>query len=97
MGRQRSGRLSNERVWQRTPRPRRRCGVSNGSQRQEGTKDLQQQARIAASPFIGKLREADADNHRLPSKNVIARMVSVQTRLLRHLASPLWIRGIITN
>ena len=61
MGKQRSGRLSNEHVWRRTPRPRRHCGVSNGFQRREGTKGLQQQARIAASPFIGKLQEVEPD------------------------------------
>ena len=67
MEKQRFGRLSNEHVSLRTPRLRRRCGVSNGSQRQEGTKGSQQQAQIAASLFIEKLQGAEADNHQLPS------------------------------
>ena len=61
MEKQRSGQLSNEHVLLHTPRPRWHFGVSNGSQRREGTKALQQQARIAVSPFIGKLQEAEAD------------------------------------
>ena len=61
MGKQRSGQLTNEHVWLHTPRLRRRCGVSNGFQRREGTKGLQQEARIAAYPFIGKLQGAEAD------------------------------------
>ena len=60
MGKQRFGQLINEHVWLHTPRLRRRCGVSNGFQRREGTKALQQEARIAAYPFIGKLQEAEA-------------------------------------
>lgn len=67
MEKQRFGQLSNEHVSLRTPSLRRRCGVSNGSQRQEGTKGLQQQAQIAASPSIGKLQEAEADSHIAPS------------------------------
>ena len=82
MGKQRSGQLSNEHVWLHTPRPRRLCGVSNGFQRREGTKGLQRQAQIAASPFTGKLQEAEADMSLTfmfcPAWNVIASIVSVQ-------------------
>ena len=82
MGKQRSGQLTNEHVWLHTPKLRRRSGVSNGFRRREGTKDLQQQARIAASPFIGKLQGAEADMSLIyrfsPRWNLITRMVSDQ-------------------
>lgn len=95
MGKQRSGQLSNEHVSLHTPRPRRRCGVSNGFQRQEGTKGLQQQARIAVSPFIGKLQEAEAvyvtDIHILSSLECHCKNSLRSTMLLRHLPNPFWI------
>ena len=79
MGKQRSGQLVNEHVLLHTPRPKRRYGVSNGFQRREGTKGLQQQARTAVSPFIGKLQGAEAGMSLTfrfcPRWNVIARMV----------------------